>query len=210
MTTKCYQRLIMYSVSPSVKPNLEIVKPPLSEQSQTVDKLEQLLGKIFNDEIEHAISRERAEIQPKISVPLNSLLDFSVESFFSEETAEESEIIESNSWKSIIEADDIPDYKHEISALNDVIASQRRELITLRNVLKITNDEIRLLKLDLADKTDEIAALPELIKAPLLEELEIERVAHQATASHLIETQNKVSLFEKTFWFRLGKFLGLC
>lgn len=200
----------MYSVSPaSVKPNLEIVKPPLSEQSQTVDKLEQLLGKIFNDEIEHAISREQAENQPKISVPSNSLLDFSVESFFIEETNEKVRE-ESYEWKSIIEADDIPDYKHEIAALNDVIASQRRELITLRNVVKITNDEIRLLKLDLADKTDEIAALPEIIKAPLLEELEMEKVAHQATASHLIETQNKVGGLEKTFWYRLGKFLGLC
>ncbi|MBX9940486.1 MAG: hypothetical protein K2Y32_14600 [Candidatus Obscuribacterales bacterium] len=200
----------MYSFSPaSVKPNLEIVKPPLSEQSQTVDRLEQLLGKIFNDEIEHAISREQAASRPEISVPSNSLLDFSVESFFIEETNEKvSE--ESYEWKSIIEADDIPDYKHEISALNDVIASQRRELITLRNVVKITNDEIRLLKLDLADKTDEIAALPELIKAPLLEELEMEKVAHQATASHLIESQNKVSVLEKTFWYRLGKFLGLC
>lgn len=215
---------------------LEVLSPALTavpnspnevQQSADVQRLELLLGKIFNDEIEKALQDEhqsnqschdavaQAHVHSAMHLPSSSLLDFTP--FFEEAklpVVEPREIFFSGasqsekSLGSIFEGDD-DSYALEIDKLNQVIEAQRRELVTLRQALKNSRDDARLLHLDLADKTDQLTALPELIAAPLLKELELERAAHASTAGHLVQAQARLTKFDQSLWVKVAKLFGL-
>ncbi|HNN62640.1 MAG TPA: hypothetical protein PKH78_06345, partial [Candidatus Obscuribacter sp.] len=145
----------------------------------------------------------------------SSLLDFTP--FFEEaklpvheqtEIFFDGEAITQKNLVSIFEGDD-DDHALAIDNLNQVIEAQRRELVTLRQALKTSRDDARILHLDLADKDDQLAALPELIAAPLLKELELEKAAHASTASHLVQAQGRLAKFDQSLWVKLAKIFGL-
>lgn len=210
---------------------LEVLSPALIavpntpdevQQSADVQRLELLLGKIFNDEIEKALKDEHhfqslSEVgtHSPVHLPSSSLLDFTP--FFEEaklpvheqtEIFFDGEAITQKNLVSIFEGDD-DDHALAIDNLNQVIEAQRRELVTLRQALKTSRDDARILHLDLADKDDQLAALPELIAAPLLKELELEKAAHASTASHLVQAQGRLAKFDQSLWVKLAKLFGL-
>ncbi|HNM51417.1 MAG TPA: hypothetical protein PKN86_16990 [Candidatus Obscuribacter sp.] len=211
---------------------LEVLSPALIavpntpdevQQSADVQRLELLLGKIFNDEIEkalqdeHQFSQSSSEVgtHSPVHLPSSSLLDFTP--FFEEaklpvqeqtEIFFDGEALTQKNLVSIFGGDD-DDHSLAIDNLNQVIEAQRRELVTLRQALKTSRDDARILHLDLADKDDQLAALPELIAAPLLKELELEKAAHASTASHLVQAQGRLAKFDQSLWVKLAKLFGL-
>ncbi|MDX1986366.1 MAG: hypothetical protein SFV17_06735 [Candidatus Obscuribacter sp.] len=209
---------------------LEVLSPALTavpntpnevQQSADVQRLELLLGKIFNDEIEKALKDEHqfqssSEVgtHSPVHLPSSTLLDFSpffeeaklpvpeqTELFFDGQTSKQNNLV------SIFEGDD--EDQSLLDNLNQVIEAQRRELVTLRQALKTSRDDVRVLHLELADKDDQLAALPELIAAPLLKELELEKTAHASTASHLVQAQGRLAKFDQSLWVKLAKIFGL-
>lgn len=227
MQSQAQLKLEVLSPSLSAVPN----SPSEVQQSADVQRLELLLGKIFNDEIEKALQDEhqvsqsgldagahaqtQAHIHSAVHLPSSTLLDFTP--FFEEAklpVVEPTEIFfagASESDKSLVSIFEGDDDSHalELDKLNQVIEAQRRELVTLRQALKNSRDDARLLHLDLADKTDQLTALPELIAAPLLKELELERAAHASTAGHLVQAQARLTKFDQSLWVKVAKLFGL-
>lgn len=182
-------------------------EPQLDQQSEVL-RLEHLLGRIFNDEIERALVSEsqnpvlvHAQMQPQSESAQAKEIDFAP--FF-----EESSVVEILEPRSIIEADDEL-LQVEVNSLNYVVEYQRKELTKLRDIVRQTRDHSRRLALDLAAKDDELRSLPELLTAPLIAEIELEKLAHSQTAAYLTDSQNTLTKLNASLWVRLGRFFGL-
>lgn len=187
-------------------------EPQLDQQSEVL-RLEHLLGRIFNDEIERALVSEsqnpvlvHAQMPPQQEFAQAKEIDFAP--FFEESRIEESSIVEILEPRSIIEADDEL-LQVEINSLNYVVEYQRKELTKLREIVRQTRDHSRRLSLDLAAKDDELRSLPELLTAPLIAEIELEKLAHSQTAAYLTDSQNTLAQLNASVWVRLGRFFGL-
>ncbi len=185
-------------------------EPQLDQQSEVL-RLEHLLGRIFNDEIERALVSESqnpvlVQAQPQQESAQAKEIDFAP--FFEESRIEESSIVEILEPRSIIEADDEL-LQVEINSLNYVVEYQRKELTKLREIVRQTRDHSRRLALDLAAKDDELRSLPELLTAPLIAEIELEKLAHSQTAAYLTDSQNTLAQLNASIWVRLGRFFGL-
>ncbi len=185
-------------------------EPQLDQQSEVL-RLEHLLGRIFNDEIERALVSESqnpvlVQAQPQQESAQAKEIDFAP--FFEESRIEESSIVEILEPRSIIEADDEL-LQVEINSLNYVVEYQRKELTKLREIVRQTRDHSRRLSLDLAAKDDELRSLPELLTAPLIAEIELEKLAHSQTAAYLTDSQNTLAQLNASIWVKLGRFFGL-
>lgn len=183
-------------------------------QQSEVLRLEHLLGRIFNDEIEKALlSENHSPVLVQTQPEPTKEMDFAP--FFDESSVEESSVVEIFEPRSIIEADDEL-LQVEVNSLNYVVEYQRKELTKLRDIVRQSRDEARRLALDLAAKDDELRSLPELLTAPLIAEIELEKLAHSQTAAYLTESQNALASTQTTLaalnaslWVRLGRFFGL-
>lgn len=184
-----------------------------TNQQSEVLRLEHLLGRIFNDEIERALlSENQSPVLVQAQPEPTKEMDFAP---FFEDAVEESSIVEIFEPRSIIEADDEL-LQVEVNSLNYVVEYQRKELTKLRDIVRQSRDEARRLALDLAAKDDELRSLPELLTAPLIAEIELEKLAHSQTAAYLTESQNTLASTQTTLaalnasvWVRLGRFFGL-
>lgn len=121
--------------------------PPLSVQTE-VHHLEDLLSRVFGDEIDRTIETALS-------------FDNSFSWLSSFDSAKES-IIDLDCRPSIISADD------EDERLRDVVEWQRSELKTLRDRLAQKDQEIKALKVELAAKSAELSYMPALLDKALL------------------------------------------
>lgn len=199
------------------------VSPVPAPVPAEVMRLEQLLGKIFNDEIEKALTEETASdstgsAKPVNNLPesatLNHLLDFSP--FF-----EQSHIAEQSGkseLKSIIEADDYT--QQDYDRLQHMVEIQRAEILSLRDSLRMANDEVRHQNLSLAAKEDQLKYLPELFQKALMvtdltlanealsRDLQWEKAAHSQTAEQLNQLHSWSTNLHNKLWIKVAKFLG--
>lgn len=203
-----------------------------------VQHLEKLLNRIFGDEIEKTLEPgesnliefpqspfkeekevfeekiARAEVKadavinsPEAMQELDTLIDFAPELFGGDDAP----------LKSIIEEDEA----YLDSRLHQVVEMQSKELFEVRQTLVSREQEIKLYKLELAANADQLKYMPELfVKALQVNELsqelknlqaayELEQSQHEQCRDLLHKSQVRVDKLKSSFWFKLGRFIGL-
>lgn len=224
----------MQSFSTSKSPSEADVLPSESLKISTdVQHLEKLLNKIFGDEIEKVCDAEpsnliefplqqETELVSAVvaSAPATAGIDiFDFTPAQADLLLDGAEIFKSSPvmLRSIIEEDD---YEAD-SRLQQMVDIQRKELVQLRRQVKDREFDIRTRDLELAANADQLKYMPELFsKALLLGELksqvsqlqaalETEQAIHEQSRDLLFKTQARVDRIKETFWFKLGRSLGL-
>lgn len=224
----------MQSFSTSKSPSEADVLPSESLKISTdVQHLEKLLNKIFGDEIEKVCDAEpsnliefplqqETELVSAVvaSAPATAGIDiFDFTPAQADLLLDGAEIFKSSPvmLRSIIEEDD---YEAD-SRLQQMVDIQRKELVQLRRQVKDREFDIRTRDLELAANADQLKYMPELFsKALLLGELksqvsqlqaalETEQAIHEQSRDLLFKTQARVDRIKDTFWFKLGRSLGL-
>jgi hypothetical protein len=224
----------MQSFSTSKSPSEADVLPSESLKISTdVQHLEKLLNKIFGDEIEKVCDAEPSNLiefplqqdtelvsAVVASAPATAGIDiFDFTPAQADLLLDGAEIFKSSPvmLRSIIEEDD---YEAD-SRLQQMVDIQRKELVQLRRQVKDREFDIRTRDLELAANADQLKYMPELFsKALLLGELksqvsqlqaalETEQAIHEQSRDLLFKTQARVDRIKETFWFKLGRSLGL-
>ncbi|MFA7338653.1 MAG: hypothetical protein WC028_17845 [Candidatus Obscuribacterales bacterium] len=224
----------MQSFSTSKSPSEADVLPSESLKISTdVQHLEKLLNKIFGDEIEKVCDAEPSNLiefplqqdtelvsAVVASAPATAGIDiFDFTPAQADLLLDGAEIFKSSPvmLRSIIEEDD---YEAD-SRLQQMVDIQRKELVQLRRQVKDREFDIRTRDLELAANADQLKYMPELFsKALLLGELksqvsqlqaalETEQAIHEQRRDLLFKTQARVDRIKETFWFKLGRSLGL-
>lgn len=224
----------MQSFSTSKSPSEADVLPSESLKISTdVQHLEKLLNKIFGDEIEKVCDAEPSNLiefplqqdtelvsAVVASAPATAGIDiFDFTPAQADLLLDGAEIFKSSPvmLRSIIEEDD---YEAD-SRLQQMVDIQRKELVQLRRQVKDREFDIRTRDLELAANADQLKYMPELFSKALLvgelksqlskleEALEAEQAIHEQSRDLLFKTQARVDRIKDTFWFKLGRSLGL-